>query len=228
MHRPLRLLALVASSVLGAALACTVEPDPPEDTEAALCEALETNATSTGTFDIEITNLRAEPVFIGPLGCGVQIYNLSDANGDPVAPVRSFCECTCAEMFADTETYNDCISCSNDCGPDLPLLRLEPGASYAASWSGLYYQREEAPISCFVDAPFPTACTTAYQPEPADWTLSIQTHTIATECWQGEADCSCSEGETSCEIYPDSAEADQLLTSTFDPSQPTTLELSID
>jgi hypothetical protein len=206
-------LSLVAVAVT---ITACKQAEQENDLEAeAECLAIQEDDVPSASYNVEIYNHRATPVFVGPLGCGVSIFQLSDAEGNEVEELRPPCDCSCADLLASEESFDTCMSCSSDCGPDLPYMRIEPGAGYVATWDGSYYEHLDAPLVCTPWSEWEGYCSQTHVATEGVWTARISVVETVSDCWNGAEDCSCPQGEETCVVYPgalgDAAEVSNTL-----------------
>jgi hypothetical protein len=102
---------------------------------------------------VRFTNARADPVFVGSIGCEPWTpFTITDRSGLLRVWRLRTCEWSCQSLA--TTPYP---GCTMDCGKG-PAIQIDPGQSYDFGWDGRLADQVPMPIDCFMtpDAANPT------------------------------------------------------------------------
>ena len=222
---PLFCFLYATALTLGMLAACVAEDGSGGELD--VCEQLASEDDPAGPYAIELVNKRDIPLFVGPIGCGNLGYVLYGPSGELERTRKGACQCSCPALIDDAEAKWDCLSCSSDCGPDVPYLRLEPGESYEAEWQGEVFADDRVPMSCNEELPQDLNCVRVVEPLAGTWTVETSLYDTVSDCFDGEADCTCADGVEPCLVYPGTLGAETRPSAEFSvpDQQMVTLEL---
>ncbi len=159
------------------------------------CDDFLDETPTTKGVTLRLVNKRTTPIYLGDVNnsCGpLPNYALQGPNG-PVPQFASGCGNTC-QMLQDHPMY-----CAGACMIP-PVIRIEPGGSFDAAWSGMTFEAVDMPKICYFDQGFaPETCDRSIVAPPGLYGATTQAWTDIV-C-NDVAMCSCTPGPTgSCEI----------------------------
>lgn len=157
------------------------------------CSAFADAPAPPGGMTIRLENARTAPIYLGGgANCApAPLYSLEGPTG-ALALDASNCGSTCQDL-QQHGTY-----CTGGCQQPLGV-RIDPGGHYDASWSGVTYQPETMPASCYWDPGSATAsCDRQILPDAGSYSALASAATGVT-C--SNATCSCTpDASGSCQI----------------------------
>lgn len=156
----------------------TVGCTAPSGSDGGSCEDLKPSPPQT--VDLRLINNRPDPIFVGG-GCG------SALRLERVGQQSRFAADTCDMPTCDNALDGDCAMACAACVPG--VLRIEPGMSYDASWSGTLF--EAADISQTCSGQCTTNCWQELAAPEGDYRMLAD---VFVECPESLDDCSCPPG----------------------------------
>jgi hypothetical protein len=140
--------------------------------------------TPPATFTITIQNGGSQPLYLGgSSGCGQPpLYELTDSTGATVAIDLGSCGKTCQML----QTQG--MACPALCAMP-PVVRIDPGGSYATAWSGTVYESANMPKSCYFEQSSASAsCERRVLAGDGQYGVKVAAATSVT-CNAGTCDC---------------------------------------